>query len=283
MYAQLGAITFENLLAPTDSGRSSAAIYAEKPLIDGKARLQKTGDALKQINLAIRFHVNFCHPKEQLDALMQAMEAGDILPLVYGNGYVGGEYCIIQIDDFDEWTDPLGNRLSILVNVSLKESPTPDKLQQQQQDRINKADSVGDKKPVSKKKVNASQCSGVITGIISGIESHSGEINRIVTIGGGIWIPANRYTILQHLSEIKTAAQDLLTRCDDPTSCANGNADLKYRTQQVILAENSFRIVVTNNQIDQLEAQNQIMKACVRNLKAAAKTLINSSILRKNG
>lgn len=283
MYAQLGNIRFENLLAPTDFGRSSAAIFAEKPVIDGKARLQKTGNVLKQINLAIRFHVNFCRPKEQLDALMEAMEAGDILALVYGNGEVGGEYCIMQIDDFDEWSDPLGNRLSILVNVSLKECRMPDKLQQQQQDRINKADSVGDKKSVVNRKMNPSQCSGEITGLVSGIESHSGEIDRIVMIGGGIWIPANRYTILQHLTEIKAAAQDLLSRCDNPNSCANGKPDLKYRTQQVLLAENSFRVVVANNQINQLEAQNQIMKVCVRNLKTAAKTLINSSMLRKDG
>lgn len=282
MYAQLGSFVFQNLFAPTEYGRNSQAVYAMHPLIDGKPRSQKTGDDLDEISLSVRLHMNFCKPKEQLDAMRQAKENGDVLTFIYGNGDVVGEFYITQIQDFIEFADPQGNMLSLLVNISLKEYVVDDKLQQQQEARIKSADSVGNKKPVVKRKANASTCASAVTGLVSTIENHAAAIDKMVTVGGGMFIPANRYTILQHLSDSKAAAQDIVTRCDDPASCASGKPDLKYRAQQVLNAEVSFTNVVRNSQHGQLSAQNQIFKVCARNLKAAAQPLVNVSMLRQN-
>lgn len=97
MYRQLGDILFEWLKGfEAWSVEGNEASYGEHALIDGKPRLQKTGDTLQALNLTFRLHAKFCNPKRELAKLDKAKTDGEILPLLMGDGTYVSDFVIIS-------------------------------------------------------------------------------------------------------------------------------------------------------------------------------------------
>lgn len=124
------------------------ASYAEHALIDGKPRLQKTGDTLEEVAFTIRLHASYCKPAEVLGNLNVSKAAGEILPLVMGNGEYKGDYVITSASYTVETTFPDGGIWEAILNLSLREFIGISKLEVQQQAARRKAFAVGDKRPV---------------------------------------------------------------------------------------------------------------------------------------
>lgn len=281
MYAQLGNHLFENLKSFQSYNKTGAAVYAEHALIEGKPRLQKTGLSLDEITLSMRFHASFCVPADELAALKTSRDDGEVLTLLWGNGKIEGTFVITELSETIEEADPQGNIFSYLVNCTLREFVVKDKLQQKQADNRKNASATGTKKPVALKKKNPSTCPQTITNLVSKIDNHARTISKIVLEQGGGGDVVNRNKILHHLSAIRLLVEDLLRRCDDANSCAHEDPNVKYRAQQVYSAQNNFNQVAANSQTAQYPAQNQILAACVRNLKAAIQKLSNQVLTRK--
>lgn len=121
MYAQLGNIKFETLVGFDSMSDTRATNYAEHPLIDGKPRLQKTGSALQEFKISATFHMAFCTPEAEYDRINNARENGDVLTLVYGNGYVEGDFVIVSVERKVGQTDNSGNYVYITCDIALKE------------------------------------------------------------------------------------------------------------------------------------------------------------------
>ncbi len=122
MYAQLGSIVFEGLRSPTEFGGSHAASLAEHARIEGKPRLQKTGNQLQTRNLSLTLHASFCSPESVFASLVEACDASTIMPYILGNGIYVGDFVIETLDHDIIHADPIGNVVHMVVSVKLKES-----------------------------------------------------------------------------------------------------------------------------------------------------------------
>ncbi len=129
MYAQLGNIKFETLIGFESLTDTRATNFAEHPLIEGKPRLQRVGTNLQELSFSLSFHSMFCVPEDEYDKLNNAREAAEVLPLVYGNGYVEGEFVIVSVGRKINQTDNNGNYVHITCDVTLKEFTSANKIQ----------------------------------------------------------------------------------------------------------------------------------------------------------
>lgn len=129
MYAQLGNIKFETLVGFESLNDTRATNFAEHPLIEGKPRLQRVGTNLQELTFSISFHINFCSPEDEYDKLNNARENAEVLTLVYGNGYVEGDFVIVSVGRKVNQTDGNGNYVHITCDVTLKEYTSASKIQ----------------------------------------------------------------------------------------------------------------------------------------------------------
>ncbi len=129
MYAQLGSIKFQSLVGFDSLNDSRSTEYAEHKTIESKPKLQRLGSSLQEFAMSLSFHVAFCNPEEQYDELNTARENGEILTLVYGNGYVEGDFVITSISRKVNQTDNKGNYVHITCDVTLREYSNSNKLE----------------------------------------------------------------------------------------------------------------------------------------------------------
>lgn len=128
MYAQLGDIVFDGLKGFSDYSNRKSASIAQHAVIDGKPRLQKTGDMLDQITLGMLFHASFCVPEDEIAKIDTALMTGSILPLITGLGESLGNFVIAERATRIEHMFPNGRIRSATVSVTLLESEATDVL-----------------------------------------------------------------------------------------------------------------------------------------------------------
>lgn len=121
MYAKLGDIVFENLVGFEAMSDKRATNYAQQPVIDGKPRLDRTGEELTQFTITFNLHIAFCNPEDEYAKLNNARIAGTVLPFIYGNGFIEGDFVISTIERTFNKTDKIGNLEWITVTVTLLE------------------------------------------------------------------------------------------------------------------------------------------------------------------
>jgi phage protein U len=280
MFAQLGSIQFNTVKTFGEFSEKASANYAEHALLTEKPRLQRTGSSLNEITISIFFHNSFCIPKDEFDALKDARNNGEILPLLWGDGTLEGDFVITDLEGTREETSPEGVVLGLSVHVTLKEYVVKDRLQQEQTDNRSKAKAVGNKKPVAQKKNNASTCAQAISALVNRIFNHYAAINDIIQTGEAA-TPISRSKILSHLSASRLLDEDLLKRCDDPQSCASTVPDVKYNAQQHLISINRFNQDAANSNTAGYDLDNKYLGGTARRLREAAQKLINQSITRK--
>lgn len=129
MYATLGNIRFEGLLAPEVMERTRETSFAEHALIENKPRLQRTGEKLESLRLSIRLSSNFCVPKDEVEKIDSARRVGQIMPLIMGDGTFIGQFVVrsMKINPTIAWG--VGAYESTEVEVELLEFFDPDRVQ----------------------------------------------------------------------------------------------------------------------------------------------------------
>lgn len=145
---KLGQIQFEGLRGLDTLSKTREAVYAELPLMSGKPRLQRTGTALQAVSVSVSLHAAFTDPAADIAALDAYREAGEVLPLITGEGEVVGDFVIISIEETVTQTTPTGRTISAQVTMSLKEYNDPNKSVTQAQAAQNAAFAVGTDKVV---------------------------------------------------------------------------------------------------------------------------------------
>ncbi len=282
MFAQLGSIQFENLKTFDEFQKTSSAVFAEFALLEGKPRLQFTGQSLDEISLSIRLHVSFCKPDEELSKLQTAKSTGEILPLIWGHGGIEGNFVIMSMSETIEHADKDGSVFSTVVALTLKEYVVKNKLEQEQQRNRDNATATGDKKPVLKKKINQNTCPKMTSNLISRILANAGVINDIFTKRGGARTIENKRAITTHLNVVSPLCAELERKGTDPTTCvhkypaiAAHAADVK-KDSQVFAAK-----VMSSIAINDLQFKNSIFQSKVKALQTSARPLIMQGATRQ--
>jgi phage protein U len=133
MFAQLGNIQFTGAKTPIRYEPVEAARYAEIPLVDGKARLQKTGDELTTISLEVRLHRGFTGADIDTDVqqIRDYMSQGTPLPFTDGAGNLIGNFVILSFTPTPEVFFTDGRLISMVAGIALKEyiDPNPELTQ----------------------------------------------------------------------------------------------------------------------------------------------------------
>lgn len=136
MYAQIGNIKFEALAGFSSFQRTSGAKYVEMPLLDGKARLQRTGSDLEQITFGMYLDRAFTNPAAQIALISDHIENGDVLGFTTGTGEYLGKFVFVSMAQTHTKTTTTGEIIGVSLAVVLKEfvDPNPEstKLNEQQ-------------------------------------------------------------------------------------------------------------------------------------------------------
>ncbi|MBD2261376.1 phage tail protein [Pseudanabaena sp. FACHB-2040] len=131
-FGLLGDIEIEVSLAPRKFSYNEGSSFAEHPRIEGTPTLQYTGEELRNLDLAFRFHFGWCNPDEQLKKLQKARRDRKPMLLLIGTGRFKTYYVIEEIKVALTDCLPDGVTLSIEVDVKLVETtdrPKPLSLQ----------------------------------------------------------------------------------------------------------------------------------------------------------
>lgn len=123
MFAQLGTHIFHGLKAPLSLGETYAAKIGRIARINAKDALQKIGDELSEISLTVQYAAEYCKPAEEIAALKQSMQVGEVLPFISGDGDIWGNYIITGLDVTNDVYTPAGVLISATVGVKLLEYP----------------------------------------------------------------------------------------------------------------------------------------------------------------
>lgn len=122
MLAQLGNIEFEGLSGFSSFQKKRESSYAKHNRIENKPKLQRTGFALDTITLGVFLHVSFANVEERIAEFAAAQDAGDILPLIKGNGEFLGNFVIESVTQTDTRQDARGNIWEASLDIELLES-----------------------------------------------------------------------------------------------------------------------------------------------------------------
>lgn len=122
MLFQLGDYVFEGLKLPQTWGLSFATNYAQVPIINGKAVVQKTGEKLVEQEFSVLFSDEFCNPTDEINALQAYRRNGNVLPFSGGDGTNYGNYVITEITQTNERAnDSTGYISAISATIKLLE------------------------------------------------------------------------------------------------------------------------------------------------------------------
>ena len=78
---------------------------------------------MSEISLTVQYAAEYCTPAEEIGALKESMQAGEILPFISGEGDILGNYIITGIDVTNDVYTPAGVLVSATVGVKLLEYP----------------------------------------------------------------------------------------------------------------------------------------------------------------
>lgn len=101
--------------------KGNEASYREHALIDGKARLQKTGETPLELDLTFRLHAKFCNPQQKLSKFDKCKTDGEILSLLMGDGICLSDSVIISAPYTVDHGLSDGTIVQATVALSLKE------------------------------------------------------------------------------------------------------------------------------------------------------------------
>ncbi|MCD8173806.1 MAG: phage tail protein [Alistipes sp.] len=121
MFAQLGEHIFEGGKAPSAIHQTYAVKYGRISLVNRKDASQFNGEELDEIQLTVNYHHQFCNPSEEIRALRESMSSGEILPFLWGDGTVVGNYTITSVEVTGKQYTDIGQLLAAEVSIDLLE------------------------------------------------------------------------------------------------------------------------------------------------------------------
>ena len=125
MIGTFGNIVFETsadkVLTFDGFVRKGSAQFAEHPVIDGKTKLQHTGDGLDEVSFSVKLSASLgVNPSNEIEKLREIKAAGDPKKLIMGMKVIG-DFVLTSVEDAWDRVDNLGNIFVSTVNLTLKE------------------------------------------------------------------------------------------------------------------------------------------------------------------
>lgn len=284
MYAQLGDIIFQTTFGFSSFQRDTAGRYGEHQLLDGKSRLQKTGDELATISMDIFMHTGFTDPQEAIDKLNGHRSNGSILPLVWGDGSVQGNFLLISMQETVRQLKPTGGLISANVAIVLKEWVDPDPVATQFKAQIRDAIAVAENGvvPVINTAITPSPLGAVVSSVTS---ARSGSVAAAALITTASTSTANKDRLL-HQASVKlegavASAKAGIAKLQQVASVAAKAPALLDALETVRNNADLARTYAENGDTTNALAQSQALTDSVGAMDDAVRPLDLLSILRR--
>lgn len=282
MYCQLGDILFDGSKSFVSFSDQEELTLVQHALINRKPKLQLTGSGLNQLTLSIFLHQKFTNVANDVAVLKAKMATAEILPLLWGNGKLEGNFVISSFGRQVSDQDTLGNIIACTINLTLLEAVIEDRLEQQQQKAKKDAFATGDKKPVVRNttKKNPTSCNQTVADNVQAIKSNAksvDEISRTYTATA-----SQKSKLSNHLTKIEGYAGNLITIANTPASCANNNVQFLSAAINVKDKAGVMKQGVNSGYSKSIIAgANENLQAAIRILASASTSIIQNAITRK--
>jgi phage protein U len=279
MYAQLGTILFDGRKSFVSFGDEKEAILVEHARINNDPKLQRAGSGSRKVSLSIYLHQEFCVVEDEKTKLNEYLDGSEILPLLWGNGKIEGEFVIQSISRTVNDQDSFGNILGCTVSLSLIEVKVDDRLEKQQQKAKGDAFAVGNKKPaITSSKVNPATINKNVALNVQAISTNGKSVDDKARKYAGAAL--DKKELLGYIDKIFSYANyldtisGLLTEYSgivDDFKTAAGNVAARCTALSIVLGTGSSNI----------SAQAGDLAVAIRSLKGTATTIVQNSITRK--
>jgi phage protein U len=284
MYAQLGNIRFEGLRGFTSLGREREATFAELPLLDGKARLQRLGSALDAIKFDMLLRREFTDPVADLAEMNDLRENGEVLPLLTGDGAFIGNFVITRLTDSTDETDTTGVPVSITISVELKEFVDPNPEATADADAKKAAFATSPQKVVP---VTVERAGTTPAAVTSGsVRESSGACNSAVSDVKKAAVNTDQeQSLLQRAGESLKNAQDkaqtAIQNLQDYASLQAVAPALLATVQQVAANAGTLKALIASGDLTNALTQADTLSASVGNMDSSVRPL--DALLMKRG
>lgn len=138
-FCQLGNIKFQRPHYVTGHEYTKSFGFSERTRLEGKSRLQSTGDALDVRTLDMVFHWLWCDPRASLGLLESEAAKKQAMALTFGEGTFEGRFVVTEIVGTHQHAGPDGQVRWITARVSLKEWVDDDPIVTAQRQKIAQA------------------------------------------------------------------------------------------------------------------------------------------------
>lgn len=287
MHAQLGNIIFSGLYSfDSMDYEGDEAVYAEFALINGKPRLQKTGDTLQEIVVSLKMHAEFCNPAEQISALKAYKLDGEVLPLLLGNGKYVGDYVIVSMPHTIDQTFDDGSIIQATLSLTLREYVAFNKLEQKALADRRKAFALGNKNPTI---VRASQVDRTLLSFSKNITESLNNAKRADGVIKAVELKPS--TIMKAATTLKRAVDKGVKAITDVNDQIDKAQELKAKyTGLKAMAENAqnaFKDMETIfpitgiGDLNNIKNKNSTLQNAMRTFNTTAIPVMNDVITRK--
>jgi phage protein U len=276
MYCQLGTTVYDGLKSFTSFSQDGDVVLVEHALIGIKPRLQPSGLNLETATLTLFLHQEYCIVEEEIAKLINSRDTFEILPLLWGNGKVEGNFVIKQITRDKVQQDELGNTYAAAITVVLKECVNDNKLDQAQQDAQKNAFATGNKKPATKSvRVNPDSCQKKFSDSISRIRSYGQGVNLAVSKS-----ERSGATVL-YCENIITECIAIISGVNTTGSCLFGNENVLVNANNVKTEADNLRQDTADFQVgsDTLKSENTLLQSGISALVSASSSVIQKAII----
>lgn len=280
MYAQLGNIVFDGLKGFGSYNSSSEESFPQHERINSKPLLQHTGAGLEQLNITVRLHVSFCTPKQELQALIQAKEAAEVLPYISGSGRYEKDYVITSLSVNHEFADKNGELLSCLVSLNLLEYVTGDRLFQQELSARKSAFAVGDKRPIAVSRTQPATDSQKCVSEIGQVNQMGNQVDSAISVFEENFSqrPALSYQIETALNKMEQSLTNINTYINN-TPELNFYKTILDAVANIKAIHSRFQFPITD--ISSLKRNNTDLQSVIRTFRRTSIALIQNIVLRK--
>lgn len=284
-YAILGNIPFSTSASNTDPyiifeghntfqtfNEEDEATYAIHQLINTKARLQPTGLELKKINFTLHLRQEYVNVKNAVEQIRQMRETFAVVPLIWGNGDVVGNFVITKTSKEINYQFNDGAIVGATLSVELLEYYYEDSvsiIKKEEADNRKKAKAVGGKKSVTKARTNKGTCAQDVTLYIRYMRRNGALLTDIII----------KYTLINQQTQVYT--KNIKEAADRMSELPCLNLEQRDRCYDISNRCTTIdTILVSGN--DRIEQQRQvrILNKMIEELQTACKDLMTQSITR---
>jgi hypothetical protein len=117
MYAQIGNIALENQKGFESFLHEKGASLPEHAVIDGKPRLQKTGNKLDKVTFTINLHLGFCIPEDVINEFENYVVNSTPVPVTLGTGKFLGNFILTDIKKNIVQTNSIGRIIECKIEI----------------------------------------------------------------------------------------------------------------------------------------------------------------------